>query len=933
MHWVDSVLRTLNTHEKAGQLFMIPVSAYDSPEKIESVYELIAKHKPGGLLITGGGPKGLASLINSLQRKSEVPLLTAIAGEWGLSQTLDSVMHFQQALVLSALRKDSLIVSVGREVAREMKLLGIHLNFGLNGDIHVGMQSYPTSLRYFGDSKERVADKTTLFLKGLHDGGVLAAAIHPAGGILQHTQKKDSSLQIVNTGLDSIGLYPFQKLVENGLDGMLTASMHTQTPGIESNTKSTQLFASEIIKNNLGFNKLSFTEIGFMESLAGDLNDGDIEKLALEVGNDMLINPKNIDAAIRKISRSARGNKQFSARLNEAVRKILEAKYDAGLAARKTVNTDNLLIRLNTAQAKLLKHQVSEGAITLLANEKNSVPLMHLEQKKFLSISIGKEDRNEFTQYLSKYAWFEHRSIRLPEEIKIISSKAKEADVIVIGVFPFASSMIQEVATFVQTLSEKKDVIVVHFGNPMELTYFEKCGTLLAGYSDADNIPKVAAQVIFGALPARGELPLTLTAFKAGDGIVSGTTNRLAYSLPEAVGIDSKTLAQIESITREAIEIGATPGSFVLVAKDRKVVYEKSDGWFTYENKIPVTEETIYDLASVTKVSATLQTVMFMHERGMIDINKKVSVYLPELKNSNKKDYTIKDILTHQAGLWPFLPFWAETVKKGELLPEYYSSASNSEYPYPVAEGLFAHKSMKDSLWSWIIKAKVINKIDRTPYEYRYSDMGFYILQHLAEKILNQPIEDFLEQNLYEPLGAYSMGYLPLNKFPGNRIAPTEDDKLFRKKLLVGYVHDQGAAMHGGIAGHAGLFGTANDLAKLGQMLLQKGSYGGYQYYKPETVELFTAKQYEPSRRGLGWDKPTPSDWNGPTTLFASNKTFGHTGFTGTCIWVDPVFNLVFIYLSNRVHPDMTNNKLLNANIRPRIQEVIYKAMFNYRQY
>ncbi|HRG78986.1 MAG TPA: serine hydrolase, partial [Cyclobacteriaceae bacterium] len=368
-------------------------------------------------------------------------------------------------------------------------------------------------------------------------------------------------------------------------------------------------------------------------------------------------------------------------------------------------------------------------------------------------------------------------------------------------------------------------------------------------------------------------------------------------------------------------------------AKDGKVIYEHSAGWLTYENKIPVTEQTIYDLASVTKVSATLQTVMFMHEKGLIDINKKASVYLPELKESNKKDFIIKDILTHQAGLWPFLPFWAETVKDGKLLPAYYSYQTNLDYPFPVAEGIYASKVMKDSLWSWIIKAKIREKPQRTVYDYRYSDMGFYILQRLAEKMLNQPIEDFLEQNIYEPLGAYTLGYLPLRKFPIDQIAPTEDDKLFRKELLIGYVHDQGAAMYGNVAGHAGLFGNANDLAKLGQMLLQKGSYGGQQFFKPETIELFITKQYENSRRGLGWDKPTVSDWAGPTTLFASNKTFGHTGFTETCIWVDPEFNLVFIYLSNRVHPDMTNNKLLNANIRPRIQEVIYRAIFNYRQY
>ena len=383
---------------------------------------------------------------------------------------------------------------------------------------------------------------------------------------------------------------------------------------------------------------------------------------------------------------------------------------------------------------------------------------------------------------------------------------------------------------------------------------------------------------------------------------------------------------------RESIDIHATPGCQVLIAKDGKVVFEHSEGWFTYEKKNPVTDETIYDLASITKVTATLQTIMFIQEKGLIDVNKKISFYLPELKTSNKKDFIIKDILTHQAGLWPFLPFWSQTVTDSSLRKEYYSTIQNEDYPFPVADDLYASKSMKDSLWNWIIHAKVREKPTRTVFDYRYSDMGFYILQHLAEKILNQPMEEFLEQNIYEPIGAYTLGYLPRKKFPASQIAPTEDDKLFRKKLLTGYVHDQGAAMHGGIAGHAGLFSTANDLAKLGQMWLQKGAYGGHYYFKPETLALFTSKQYENSRRGLGWDKPVPSDPVGPTSIYASSKTFGHTGFTGTCIWVDPEFNLVYVFLSNRVYPDMNNNKILNANIRPRIQDVIYQSIFNHCQ-
>jgi len=928
--WVDSVFQTLNASEKTGQLLMISANSYSSTEDLDKFSDLIRKYKVGGILLTRGGPVSHVSLINKLQSRADVPLLIGVHAEWGLGQTMDSVLVFQKAMQLAALRDDTLLYQLGKEIAREMKLLGMHINFAPNGDIEVAKQSYPHSLRYFSDVKERVAAKAVAYMKGLQDGGVLACAVHPSS--LEKINELDSSFFVSVPPLDTTGLYPYRKLVNAGLNGLLTSHLHLY-PHSPSTNASSQLFISEILKNSLGFNGLNFTDINNLQKTTGKQQPGAIERLALEVGNDILINPDNIPAAIKNITRGIRTNKLLKERLDKAVKKVLAAKYDAGLAHKKIISTNNLVSRLNSPQAKLLKHRISEESVTLLTNKKSSIPIQFIENKRFVSLSIGSEEKNEFTRYLSKYAFFEHLSIRLPKDTATIKTKLAAADVIIVGVFPYSSSFIEEVGPFIQSLTRHQEVIICHFGNPAELVYVKEAPVLIAGYTDQNEVPKMTAQIIFGAMAAKGELPFTIAEFIPGQGIISETAGRLSYSLPEAVGMDSKTLKRIEAIAREAIEIGATPGSHVLVAKDGKVVYEQSNGYVTYENKIPVSDQTLYDLASVTKVSATLQTVMFMHEKGLIDVNKKVSVYLPELKNSNKKDFTIKDILTHQAGLWPGLPFWLQTIKDGTPLPQYYSTASNDEYPFPVAEGLFAHKSLKDSLWSWIIKSKVREKPPRTTQNYAYSDMGFYIMQHLAEIILNQPMEDFLEQNLYEPLGAYALGYLPLRKFPDYLIAPTENDMSFRKKLLTGYVHDEGAAMHGGIAGHAGLFGTANDLAKLGQMLLQKGSYGGHRYYKPETVDLFTAKQYEPSRRGLGWDKPTASDWNGPTTLLASNKTFGHTGFTGTCIWVDPEFNLIFIYLSNRVHPDKMNNRLLNANIRPRIQEVIYKAIFEYRQY
>jgi CubicO group peptidase (beta-lactamase class C family) len=479
-------------------------------------------------------------------------------------------------------------------------------------------------------------------------------------------------------------------------------------------------------------------------------------------------------------------------------------------------------------------------------------------------------------------------------------------------------------------LQANHEVVLAVFGSPLWLASLNGFNTVVEGY-DAGPMGHILPQTIFGAIAADGMLPLTVGGYTSGSGDVLPDLQRLGYSYPEDVEMDSRVLEKIGEIAQEAITMEATPGCYVLVARKGKVVYEKAFGHLTYGDTLaPVTDKTIYDLASVTKVAATLQAVMFLYDRGMIDIYRKASYYLPRLRNSNKRDFTLKDILTHQAGLWPFLPFWAQTMKSGHYLPNYYDTVASIRFPYLVAEGLYASAAMRDSVWSWIVTSRIRDKPVRTPYDYRYSDMGFYILHHLSESMLNQPMEDFLQQNLYEPLGATSTGYLPLRRFPKTMIAPTERDSLFRKRLLIGTVHDQGAAMLGGVAGHAGLFSNANDLAKLAQMLLQEGYYGGIRYYRPETVRLFTRKQFDTSRRGLGWDKGAQSEWSSPTSLYASPATFGHTGFTGTCVWVDPEFDLVYIFLSNRVYPKMTNNKLLSLNIRSRIQDVIYQSIFSY---
>lgn len=922
--WVDSVFQTLNRQEKAAQLFMIP--AGPSEKAAKDALDLV-EDGIGGIYITHGGPVSHAVLVNRLQRAASTKLLVAAAAEWGIGQTLDSVASLPKPMVIGALPNDSLVDDWASAMARQLSALGIHLHLGPNADDEIFAGDY---LRYFGDSEKLIGTRASALIQRLREEGILTVARHLPRRWSTTRQLPDSMIVLSLSRIDTATLQPFQQLIRTGVAGIATDYLHFSIQNEQGIVPAavSQAFVPEVLRKQLRFDGLVVVDAKTLSGRMGKMRQGDAELLAFQTGADVILQPLHASAGIKKIVREVRKNKILEQQLDESVRKLLAAKYDAGLHHYTPVNTDNLVRRLNHPELTSVTEQVAAAAVTVVQNIDSLLPVRTLDNTSFVSISIGRESGHAFDQALEKYVPFRKFNVMSAGDTSTVT--VLPGDRVVIGVFPYQAGLERKIQRWINKLATLNNVILVHFSNPKSLENFSACQALVAAYTDQDGMPEAAAHLIFGGTKGRGVLPLAVGIWPAGTHQPTPNLNRLSYGTPESVGVSSATLSKIRPIMEEAIASGATPGAHTLVIKDGKVIYSESAGYLTWEKNVPVTEETIFDLASVTKISATLQTVLFMHDHGLIDINKKASVYLPELKNSNKADFTLKDILTHQAGLWPFLPFWAQTMSGNQWLPEYYSTSATESYPYPVADNLFASRSMKDSLWQWIIKARIREKPSRTPYDYRYSDMGFYILQHLAEKLLNQPMEDFLAQNLYEPLGAYTTGYLPLQRFPRERIAPTERDTLFRKSQLVGYVHDQGAAMHGGIAGHAGLFSAANDLAKIGQMWLQEGRYGGLQYYKPETIELFTTKQYADSRRGLGWDKPIPSDWNSPTSLYASGRTFGHTGFTGTCIWVDPEFNLVYIFLSNRVMPDMNNNKLLSANIRPRIQHVIYQAIFDY---
>ncbi|QHT68011.1 serine hydrolase [Rhodocytophaga rosea] len=591
---------------------------------------------------------------------------------------------------------------------------------------------------------------------------------------------------------------------------------------------------------------------------------------------------------------------------------------------------------LTNPASLLLQYNLYEKAITVVKNKQTLLPFRNLDTLTFASLTIGEPKGNTFQNYLSKYTSFQHFAVAGKEisekESETLLSTLGNYKVVIIGLHNVNSSALQAYGisqasrTLIERLRTKTDVVLAVFGSPYSLKYFDRVENLVCAYDNNSITQKIVPQILFGAIPASGKLPVTVTAgLKAGDGVNTVSLKRLGYSIPEQVGLHSATLRRIDDMVDNYIQDGVMPGAQVLVAKNGKVVFEKAYGHLTYEEKTPVTTHTIYDLASVTKVAATLQAVMSLDAQGKLDINQKASYYLPELKNTNKEDMFIRDLLLHQAGLLAFQDHWTKTKTESGLDSSYYSTKSGPDHPVMVAPGLYGIASLKDSLWQWTLQSRLLKKPSpHKKYTFRYSDIGFDILQQVVERLAEQPLDTYLNQTFYQPLGLDELTFNPLHTFDVNNIAPTEMDNRFRGVLVRGTVHDQEAALMGGVAGHAGLFGTANDLAVLMQMNLQNGFYGGKQYLSDQIVPLFTKTQQPNNKRGLGWDKLQPGE--NVSTLISANA-FGHTGFTGTCVWVDPDEDLIYIFLSNRVYPTVNNTKLARYKVREKIQSVVYSAM------
>ncbi len=934
--WADSVFRKLTPEEKIAQLFIIRAYSYKDSTYRDSLSGVVLKNQPGGICFFKGMPFAQAVFTNRLQKISKVPLLISIDAEWGLGMRLDSATAFPRPITLGAISNDTLIYQVAARIAADCRRLGIQINFAPVADINCNPDNPVINFRSFGENKYRVSAKSLQYMRGLQDNGVMAVAKHfPGHGdtdsdshltlpVIRHTRER----------MDSVELFPFKTLINNGIKGIMIAHLYLPCYDSSLNAASTlsKPVVTRLLKEDLGFRGFVITDALDMQGVIKYFKPGEIELKALQAGNDILLLPKQVEEAIRVIKAAADSNLFPWAEIDRRCFRILMLKSGLG-ASNKPVSTQNLYSDLNTRASLALQKEGFASALTVVKNELGLIPLISLDKRHIAYLGIGDRPGMEFSEALNSYAkvnpFFLPRKFSRTEKDSVIGM-LKNFDVIIIGLhnmtgYPADSfNLSKQTLNLADTLSKISRTVLVVFGNPYSLSLLPKpvkTESILVAYQDFPVTRLLAAEVLFGGISSQGHLPVSPAGFRYGTGEETDKT-RISFAMPEETGLTEASLGIIDSLALDGIAKGAYPGCEVLLAKNGKVFYNKAFGHPQYNDTISVNTNDLYDIASVTKIAATTLAVMKLFDQDKLSVDDSLGKFLPYLAGSNKSALIIRDVMTHQAGLQSWIPFYKSHISPGGLNEKVFSRDSGSVFPSKVADSLFISKAWQDTVYRQIARSPLGEK-----GKYLYSDLGFYLLRQVVERISGKPFDMYLDETFYGPLGLHHTCFNPYKRFARGMIMPTENDTEFRHQLIRGYVHDPGAAMLGGISGHAGLFTNALELGVIMQMLMNQGTYGGKQFFSPSTVRTFTSCQFPGSgnRRALGFDKPLRNyKPDSPTCEGASQESYGHSGFTGTYTWADPANGLVYVFLSNRVCPSTANQKLRDMNIRTNIQQAAY---------
>ncbi len=946
LDWVNRTYQNMTPDERLGQLFMIRAHSDLGPDHVAAVERQINDYHIGGLCFFQGTPEDQLALTNQYQNLSKLPLLVSMDAEWGLGMRLkETTISFPKQLALGAIRDNRLIYDMGTEIARQMNRLGVNVSFSPVLDVNNNPDNPVIGTRSFGEDRYNVTVKGYMYMKGLQDHGVMACAKHfPGHGDTDVDSHKD--LPIINHSrarLDSIELYPFRALSRYGIGSVMVAHLNIPTLDSRENRPTTlsRAVTTDLLRNEVGFHGLAFTDAMEMKGVTKYFSPGAADAEALLAGNDMILLPEDIAASFVSIRNYLADGRLKSAQLEASVKRILLAKYRLGLTGNyPTLAAANLRQEINAPAAYELKQRLHEASLTLVRDDAGILPIGgDLSTLKLAAIAVGGDEVNPpYQERLAGYAGITRLKVGLTPsaaETARMLERTAGRDVVLVSLHSSGSSSQEKIQVnnsllaMLRQLQQRTKIVITIFGNPYTLAKLDEFGSVMVAYTNDPVAQDAAAQAIFGAIGMDGRLPVNASKRSTyNSGLVTRKNFRMGYAPPERVGMFSDTLyTYIDNLAHQAIAEHATPGMTVLVARQGKIVLEKAYGYHTYDNKLPVRTDDLYDLASVTKVAATTLSLMKLFEEGRFEFTEPLSKYLTVLRGTNKENLLIGDILAHRAGLLPWIPFYTATLsgtkRKKVASTEFYRSIVGGSFNVPVTEKLFLKDDYREVIQDQILTSKV-----RPPGAYRYSDLGFYLMADLVKELSGETVDVYVAKNFYRPLGLSHLTYLPLRYYSKTQIVPSEKDAYWRKQIVQGYVHDMGAAMLGGVSGHAGLFGNARDLAVVFQLLLQNGTYGGRTYLQPATVAAFTHRFSGESRRGYGFDlKQLNPERKLNMSPLASDLAFGHLGFTGTAVWADPQEDLVFVFLSNRTFPDMRNQRISRLGTRPLMQSAAYRAI------
>jgi len=940
-NWAKHVFDDMTIEEKIGQLFMVAAYSNRGQEHVNAIKNLVQNYHIGGLIFFQGGPYRQANLTNYYQNYSKVPMYIAIDGEWGLAMRLDSTQIYPKQLTLGAIQNNELIYDMGAQIAAECSRIGMHINFAPVADVNSNPLNPVIGYRSFGESKLNVAAKACAYMNGMQDNGIMASGKHfPGHGDTDvDSHKSLPTLNFTRIRLDSLELFPFKMLIDSGLQSMMVG--HINIPILDTTKFSaasiSRNIVTKLLRDSLKFKGLIFTDALDMKGVASNFKPGEVDLKALLAGNDFLLFPEDVPTAVKMIKEAYDSCLISVEEIDEHVKRILAAKEESGLFAYEPINTQNLYEDLNSDSAKWMIKKLYMNALTLLSNKGNLLPLKRLDTLNIATLVIGEAVNSEFQNTVDLYtsAAHYHLPAKYSDMLRDSVLKCLQRYNLVLVSVENATKKSEnnfnvgiETVALVHDIKECSKVVLNLMANPYSLSKFvdaELLDAIIMPYEENDYTEELAAELVFGGVSSPGKLPINvLPHFKMGKGINIGAPIRNHYALPIELGIDAVKLNKINEIINDAIMQGAMPGCQVFAAKNGNVFLNNSYGNVSSTSTEKVKNNYVFDIASVTKIASSTLALMQLYDSKKFSLDDKYSKYFPSLKNTNKSSLTFRDQLTHQGKLKPYIPFWKESIDTSVTKYMVYQKTKSDTFSVQVADSMYMLASYRDTIMKRIIDSPL-----EAEKKYLYSDMGFYFVNQFIQQqtLLSQ---DKYVAKTYQRLGMSNTGYLPKSKFTAEKIIPTENDKLFRKQLINGYVHDQGAAMMGGVAGHAGIFANANDIGKLMQMFMNKGEYGSENIISKNTVNEFTKCQFckdGTNRRGLGFDKPEPNPKkDSPCSRAASLESFGHSGFTGTFTWADPANGLVYVFLSNRINPNADNKKLVELNVRSRIQDVLYEV-------